>query len=710
MGTDPRLPRRPRRRVAGDDVVVGGLFFTLGGQTRYALGKVSLATAAADTTWNPNPGATVNALAFSGSSLLAGGSFASAGPQNIVRNGLARLNADGTLDLTWNPSITNSGIYPGSVRAMLLSGANLYIGGAFQRVGGAQQSLLAKVSTDTGALVAAWNPLVDGDEVDSLALSGDDLFVGGHFVGVDEIGNTPNRTSLAKLSASGSADLDPNWAPNALFGNVAALVVSGGSLYAGGSFADFNPAVGSPPPGGRSKIAKLSTTGNGDVDPTWDPHATGSGEGVTSLAVSGSDLFVGGSFTNIGGQPRNRLAKLSTTGTGAADATWAPSANSTVYGLALDGGNLYAAGQFTKIGALDRFGLARMPTTGAGAPDSVIAPAAPNGGTLGAVAVASAGRLFVGGSFTALGGSSLAGVGLYDLTAPTASVTVPAEGGRYAQGASVASAFSCGDPDGAANVASCAGTVANGAAFDTSTAGAHTFTVTATDAGGDTGSSTVNYVVDASAPTISVTTPAEGATYSKGQVVNAAYSCSDSDGAGDLASCGGPVASGAAIDTSTGGTHTFTVTATDVAGNATTNAVTYTVSVPAVPDTTAPAITGWRIRPTSFRAAASGASVGKGRAVAAKKKAPIGAHVSYALSEAAPKVVVTVLQVRKHKKPLSLGRFTVKGKAGANRFKFTGRINGGKLAPGNYKLSARATDAAKNTSRAAVATFKIVKR
>jgi hypothetical protein len=53
---------------------------------------------------------------------------------------------------------------------------------------------------------------------------------------------------------------------------------------------------------------------------------------------------VGGSFTSIGGQSRNCLAKLSTTGTGVADATWNPNANDFVQVLALSGTDLYVGG------------------------------------------------------------------------------------------------------------------------------------------------------------------------------------------------------------------------------------------------------------------------------------------------------------------------------------------------------------------------------
>ena len=682
--------------VSGDDVVVGGQYTTLVGQVHASLGKVRLSSGSVDGTWHPDTGAIVDTVAFSGSSLLAGGTFASAGPQNLVRNGVAHLNADGTLDAAWNPDLD------GPVYAMALSGTSLYLGGAFAHVNGTSQTALAKVSTTDGSLDGAWNPVVTSTgstAVAALALSGDDLFVGGGFTAIDS--GSPNRSNLAKLSAS-TGELDPTWNPGPtppflVQTTVTSLAVSGGSVYVGGIFNQFQ--AGSTQ---RNGIAKIPVTGDGTPDATWNPNA-GPNSTVNAIAVSGSDVFVGGNFGSIGGQLRNRLAKLSAAGTGAADATWNPNASQTVYGLAVDGNELYAVGAFSSAGGQSRRNVLRTATTGTGAADAAFA-VPPAGSTVSAVAVGAPGRVFFGGVFSSIGNLSATGIGLYDMTPPSASITVPAEGGRYRQGQSVNAGYSCGDPDGAGNVASCSGPVANGVAFDTSTAGARTFTVTATDAGGDTGSATVNYFVDASAPTVGITAPAQGAAYTQGQVVDAGYSCDDVDGASDVTSCTGTVAKGTAIDTSIVGTHTFSVTSTDAAGNSTTDAVSYTVSTPVIPDTTAPAITSWRISPATFRAAGSGASV------AARKKTPVGARVSYVLSEAAPKVVVTVLRLRKGRKPQSLGRFTVRGRAGANQFRFTGRLNGGKLSPGSYRLSAKATDAAKNTSTAAQAGFKIVRK
>jgi hypothetical protein len=82
--------------------------------------------------------------------------------------------------------------------------------------------------------------------------------------------------------------------------------------------------------------------------------------------------------------------------------------------------------------------------------------------------------------------------------------------------------------------------------------------------------------VDRKAPTITITTPVNGATYTPGQIVNAAYSCNEG-GSGEV-SCGGPVAVGAPIDTVTPGVKTFAVTSVDAVGNSATSTVSYTVT------------------------------------------------------------------------------------------------------------------------------------
>jgi hypothetical protein len=77
-------------------------------------------------------------------------------------------------------------------------------------------------------------------------------------------------------------------------------------------------------------------------------------------------------------------------------------------------------------------------------------------------------------------------------------------------------------------------------------------------------------------PSISIVSPAAGGIYAKGQVVNAIYSCTHAEGVG-LSSCTGTVANGAPIDTSSIGSHNFTVEAEDTDGVTASESVTYTV-------------------------------------------------------------------------------------------------------------------------------------
>jgi hypothetical protein len=91
-------------------------------------------------------------------------------------------------------------------------------------------------------------------------------------------------------------------------------------------------------------------------------------------------------------------------------------------------------------------------------------------------------------------------------------------------------------------------------------------------------------------PTISIVSPADGATYTKDQVVTASYSCTPPEGT-TVEICEGPVANGAPLDTSTLGTHKFEVEGEDKDGAATEKSVSYTV-VPAPPAASGSTSTG----------------------------------------------------------------------------------------------------------------------
>ncbi|MFN8474975.1 MAG: hypothetical protein U0822_22500 [Anaerolineae bacterium] len=140
----------------------------------------------------------------------------------------------------------------------------------------------------------------------------------------------------------------------------------------------------------------------------------------------------------------------------------------------------------------------------------------------------------------------------------------------------------------------------NGATF-TDIAGATSTTLSFTAQAGDSGkqyravftstfgcgtsvtnAATLTVSIDATPPTISITSPVEGAFYLTGAPLTASYTCSDPGGSG-VKTCvgteqgGAVVNNGSPLSTATVGARAFKVTATDNAGNSVSKTVHYTV-------------------------------------------------------------------------------------------------------------------------------------
>ena len=247
-----------------------------------------------------------------------------------------------------------------------------------------------------GALAAPDVPLWAEGGINVVAREADgSLLVGGHFEKIKGVA----RKGLARILPDGSVDpdFDVNLLP--VQGHISAIhVAADGSIFVGGNF-DF---IGGQ---SRNRLAKLSPA-TGAADPTWNP---GANSGVTLLVPgSGDVLYVAGYFQSVGGQSRNYLAKLSTAGTGAADPGWNPLAGHVVNALQYDAANdrLYVGGGFTSMGGASRGRVARIDGSGTGAVDAWTADADNDVNAL----LLDGNVLYVGGRFGFIAGASRSGI------------------------------------------------------------------------------------------------------------------------------------------------------------------------------------------------------------------------------------------------------------------------------------------------------------
>jgi hypothetical protein len=166
-----------------------------------------------------------------------------------------------------------------------------------------------------------------------------------------------------------------------------------------------------------------------------------------------------------------------------------------------------------------------------------------------------------------------------DITKPHIVWRTPFDGATFEQGSLVTADYSCEDDPGGLGMLDdgCVGQRPAGFPIDTSTLGTFTFWVTAVDKQLNITQETVHYsVVDTTPPTIALSSPADGATYTLGQQVSTSFWCDDHGGSG-LTGCKGDLANGASLDTSSVGSHSFTVTSYDRAGNVGHETHTYSV-------------------------------------------------------------------------------------------------------------------------------------
>jgi hypothetical protein len=229
----------------------------------------------------------------------------------------------------------------------------------------------------------------------------------------------------------------------------------------------------------------------------------------------------------------------------------------------------------------------------------------------------------------------------------------------------------------------------------------------------------------AAPPAIAIASPANGASYTQGQAVNAAYSCSAPAGVA-VTSCSGPVADGAPIDTRTRGSHTFSVIAQDSDRGSAASSATYRVVAAGPPPPTA-------IPAPTLRSVSQTATTWRENDtlphVSAKRTLPVGTTFAFALNESATvrfsfrrqasgrrvhRACLAETKTNRRqprcRRTILAGTLTFRGHPDTNSVRFAGRLSAThKLKPGRYTLLIIATNTQGKRSSPRSLTFTIHK-
>jgi uncharacterized delta-60 repeat protein len=186
---------------------------------------------------------TVRALAVQpDGKVVVGGYFSSFKGTNC--NGIARLNANGTLDNSFNASVGN---YYSVSSVALQSDGKVLIGGNFIAVNGTNRNNIARLNAN-GSLDSSFNPGTGANGgVSSVALQSDGkVLIGGSFTTIDGT----NRNHIARLNANGSLDSNFNPGTGADSTVYSIALQSDGKALIGGDFITVNGVL-------RPQVARL---------------------------------------------------------------------------------------------------------------------------------------------------------------------------------------------------------------------------------------------------------------------------------------------------------------------------------------------------------------------------------------------------------------------------------------------------------------------
>ena len=387
--------------ILGSDIYVGGGFTNVGGVNARAFAKWD---GVSWTTWPTTDGVfqyplndVPNRMLVKDGSLYIGGVFNQAG--DVIANHVVRYDGTDFYPLGAKPA-NGFATPPINVSCIGQADDGVYVGGLFTAAG---KTLANRIARWDGA---NWNTVGGGtmggagsaNRVLAIAGLGSDVFVGGTFTNVGGI----NVSNVARWDGANWWNMGVGFDSS-----VSVLAATAGAVYAGGSFTNVND-----PP-------FVFTVNHIAMWDGFNWYNLGSGVNangtVNAIAVSGNDVYIGGTFTNASGVTANRIAvwdgaNWASLGSGSANGL-----NGTVLAIAINGSDVYVGGTFTNAGTSVVRGIAKWD----GANWSGLGSGATNGTSAAevrALAFGGDGKLYCSGRFTNMSGINASSIARWDGT------------------------------------------------------------------------------------------------------------------------------------------------------------------------------------------------------------------------------------------------------------------------------------------------------
>ncbi|HXF09632.1 MAG TPA: Calx-beta domain-containing protein [Desulfuromonadaceae bacterium] len=220
-------------------ILVVGAFTTMNGITRNGIAQLN-DNGSVDTGFSPGFAAngTIFAVATQADGkVLVGGDFTSF--NNVPINHIARLNADGTIDMTFTNAVANSSVGPNdSVHAIAVQlDGRIVIGGMFTNVSGVSLNHIARLNQN-GTIDSSFTPGVGAnDTVETIRLQTDTrILLGGDFSQCT--GVTRNR--VTRLNPDGTVDTTINFGLGTDGFVSTSVIQPDGNIVLGGDFLNYD--------------------------------------------------------------------------------------------------------------------------------------------------------------------------------------------------------------------------------------------------------------------------------------------------------------------------------------------------------------------------------------------------------------------------------------------------------------------------------------